>query len=140
MASFPLLHIYRRLLQVVAVLLIIAGFVLGIDDATYTSEEWNDETRSYEETTDFTFSDFLVTFGPAVVIAIFILVSAELIKLALNVEEHLYHIRFYQEMADKRAGSTTGTIANYVPTSLVMPAADPASTPDLLTPAPETQS
>jgi len=83
MKRFPLLNSYKVLLYVVAVLVLVVGFLISLGNASMSV--WGE--------TGFQFGEFLVTFIPFILGAFFLAVSAEVIGLFLTIEERLYQIQ-----------------------------------------------
>lgn len=84
MNRFPLLTTYYTLLIILAVLVLLGGIVVALDTAT--TETWRGET-------EFKFGTFLGTFLGFGAVAFGLAVSAEVIRLFLAMEEHLYEMR-----------------------------------------------
>ena len=84
MNRFPLLTLYRRVLQVIAVLVILAGFFISYDASSY-KDRWGEN--------EFSFMSFIVLFGFSLVIGVSLFGTAGLIQLGQVMEEHLYVIR-----------------------------------------------
>ncbi|MBI5931665.1 MAG: WD40 repeat domain-containing protein [Chloroflexi bacterium] len=109
MGRFPLLNLYRYLLYLGAVLIIAAGFFYGLKHAKTETEDWDYSTGQYITHTSTDEADFFQYFLVAVFFSIPLIVVAELVKLSLFVEDHLYHMRYHGVIVN------TGGGMDYVP-------------------------
>lgn len=95
MGRFPILNIYRAILQIIAVLIIVLGFFAALEASKeVVDSRYNSSKQEYEDVTDFHPVDFMQNFAVVSFIALLFLVFAELIKLSLFMEDHLYHVRY----------------------------------------------
>lgn len=92
MDRFPLLNTIRVLLYVTAALIIVGGFLASVGVAQQAGDEvYNSETQEFERETNL--GVFIGTFIFFLISALWFVLIAESLKLALFIEDHLYHIR-----------------------------------------------
>ncbi|MCQ3930448.1 MAG: hypothetical protein DPW16_08295 [Chloroflexi bacterium] len=108
MGRFPLLNFYRYLLYLSVILLVVGGFFVAYNYSKEETELWDNQHGYYTETSHDT-SDFLQAYAAIIFFAIPLVVVAELIKLNLFVEDHLYHIRYQGVIIN------SGAAAEYIP-------------------------
>lgn len=109
MNRFPLLTTYYTLLIILAVLVLLGGIWVANDAAT--TETWRGET-------EFKFGTFLGTFLGFGAVAFGLAVSAEVIRLFLAMEDHLYEMRAYLSglaSAAKKPAQLTPTSGSVTP-------------------------
>jgi len=89
MSKFPMLANYRIVAIILAVIAVIFGVISAISTATISID--------YGQRTRFDLGTFLVVLFPFLIGAFFLAVVAELILLALRIEDHLDVMRSLQE-------------------------------------------
>ena len=85
MGKFPVINFYRGISYVVGILIFIGGFILAISVAN--------SVNAYGES-QFNFGVFLVSGFYAFMVGIGVLVTAEILELLVNVEDHLAQLRY----------------------------------------------
>lgn len=90
MGRFPLLRTYQRLMVAASVLILGVAFIVG---ATAVSAASNPQSFFYEDNTFSRILLFAVPYLTGTSVAAGLLIVAEVLKLFLNIEDHLYHMR-----------------------------------------------
>ena len=78
MNKFPILNLYRTLLNIGAVLVLVAGIIATLNEASSGNE--------------FQFGSFVAAILPIIAVSVVLALLAEIIKLGLAIEKHLARI------------------------------------------------
>ena len=90
MNKFPALDLYRGLLTLVAGLIVVGGFLAALSLS---------QQSDYVYGSQFNLGVFVVVFGGSLISALGILITGELIKVFLRIEDHLDSLRRLEERA-----------------------------------------